>query len=143
MGARKHMSTSIRLDAALNALGLLGLEIQWDHNPPLGLREKITDEAGNVIGYIPDENDPRYIVPMVKQAHRDKTNGKKHDVSNGDIHKIAKASRLSKAQEEFRQRVANPEPREPRPKSRMRHKRKSEPNPATAPLTKICNRRIP
>lgn len=110
MTKRKHMSTGTRLDAALHALGLLGLEIQWDHNPPLGLRDTIKDEAGNIIGYIPDENDPRYIVPMIKQAHRDKTNGKKHDVSNGDIHKVHKARRLNKAQVEFQRRVLAREP---------------------------------
>lgn len=120
MTARKHMNLSVKLDSTLNQLGMLGLEIQWDHQPPLGMREKIRDEDGNVIGYIPDENDPRYIVPMIKDAHRLKTNGKPHDVSNGDIHKIAKASRIGKAEQEFRRRLLakGEEPDEEKPKSR-------------------------
>lgn len=139
MSKRKHMPTSTKLDAALNALGMLGVEINWDHNPPLALREKILNDDGEVIGYIPDENDPRYIVPMIKADHLKKTNGKRHDVSNGDIHKIAKASRLGKKTEEFRRRLASPEETAEVPKQEKRNGfgRKSDPQRrASRPLTK-------
>lgn len=102
---RKHMGVSTKLDAALHRLGLFGLEIEWNHSPPLGMRDQIRDEDGNFIRYEPDENDPRYIVPMIKDEHRAATYGKRHDVSNGDTHKIWKARRLSKAEAEFRQRL--------------------------------------
>ena len=113
---RKHMNKQTKLDAALHCLGLLGVEIQWDHQPPLALRDKIFDVDGEFLRYEPDENDPRYIVPMVTGLHREKTNGKRHDASNGDTHKIAKAKRLSEANEEFRARLTNPPAREDRPK---------------------------
>lgn len=106
------MSVSVKLNAALNALGLLGMTIEFDHQPPLAFRERVVNEEGEVIGYIPDENDPRYIVPMIRDAHREKTNGKKHDVSNGDIHKAGKIKRLSETEQEFRRKLLEPEERE-------------------------------
>lgn len=120
MSRRKHMPVSVKLEAALNALNMHGMSVQWDHNPPLAMREKVLNEDGELVGYIPDENDPRYIVPMITDLHRAKTNGKPHDASNGDIHKIAKLKRLSAKHEEFRRRLATPETREEseRPKSR-------------------------
>ena len=120
---RRHMPLSVKLDAALHALGLAGFAIQWDHQPPLGLREQIRDGDGNFLRYEPDENDPRYIVPMIKDGHRLKTSGRKHDASNGDIHKIAKVKRLNESQIEFRRRLLSPDP-EPPPRERERPKQK-------------------
>lgn len=122
---RRHMPLSVKLQAALHALGLAGFKINWDHQPPLGLRDKIYDEAGNFVCYDPDENDPRYIVPMIEDAHRAKTSGKRHDASNGDIHKIAKAKRLGESTDEFRRRLLAPTaepdhgPRRKRPKRKF------------------------
>ena len=126
MTKRKHMSVATQRDAALHALGLYGFELEYDHMPPLGLRERILDNQGNIIGYIPDENDPRYIVPMIKEAHRRKTNGKPHDASSGDIHKVAKGRRLHKKHEEFRRRLLSKgsEQIEERPKKRQWPSRK-------------------
>ena len=120
---RKHMPVSVKLDAALHALGLLGMVIEFDHQPPLSFREPVKDSEGHIIGYIPDENDPRYIVPMIRDAHRAKTNGKKHDVSNGDIHKAGKIKRLSETEQEFRRKLLEPEERE-KPKATKWAKRK-------------------
>jgi len=86
---RKHLSLSVRLRAALYALGLDPDDIQWDHSPPLALRERSLDGK-----YIPDECDPRYLVPMSRQAHKLKTHGGTAHKADGDIHKIAKAKRL-------------------------------------------------
>lgn len=94
---RKHMGLSVKLDACLDMLGMLGEPVQWDHDPPLGMREQVKDDAGNVIGYIPDENDPRYIRPMLTEAHAVKTNGKAHVKIGADKHEIARAKRLSDA----------------------------------------------
>lgn len=121
MAARRHMPLSVKLDAALNALGLLGIDVEWDHNPPLGLRER-----DPVTGrYTPDENDPRYIEPMVKQAHREKTVGHPATCADGDIHKIAKARRLEREMEEFRARLLERPRKDDRPKNKW-PKRKME-----------------
>lgn len=105
MPKRKHRPVWVERDACLHLLGLLGKQIEWNHVPPLAMREQVLDGDGNHVGYIPDENDPRYLVPMLKEAHRAATTGKPHDASNGDIHKIAKAKRLEKKQKEFRARL--------------------------------------
>jgi hypothetical protein len=107
---RPHMPLAVKLAAALRLAGLDPAEaIEWDHDPPLGLRER-TPEGG----YIPDANDDRYIVPRQKKEHREKTNGTGATVADGDIHKIAKAKRLAKDSEAFRARVLAREPGQPR-----------------------------
>ena len=85
---------SFRLAAALRALKLDPDRVDWDHQPPLGLRERTPTG-----GYLPDELDPAGLVPMAPHEHDTKTNGtppgqKVVTVANGDKHKIAKAKRL-------------------------------------------------
>lgn len=111
---RKHMPMRVKLDAVLHILGLLGMEIEWHHCPALGLRE-YDPETGL---YTPDENDPRYIVPLIKAVHRRITNGTPATSADGDIHKIAKAKRLSADQERFRARLLEKPPREERPRTK-------------------------
>lgn len=111
---RKRIPVGVKLESALHALGLLGLEIEWDHSPPLGMRP-INPETGDTI---PPANDPRYIAPMIKEAHRAKTNGNAATCADGDIHKIWKAGRLSEEHQAFQRRLLDPTPREERPKSR-------------------------
>jgi hypothetical protein len=111
---RKHMPLGVKLAAALHQLGLFGVAVDFDHVPPLALRER--DPATG--RYTPDENDPRYIVPMARLAHRAKTNGGPVTCADGDIHKIAKAKRLAKKQAEFRARVLERPPREEKSKNR-------------------------
>jgi len=89
---RKYRPVSVERDAALIKAGLDPNNVQWDHNPPLAMRSY--DEDTGL--YDPDENDPRFLVPMSKKDHAAKTHGKNHDVSDGDIHKIAKVKRLRK-----------------------------------------------
>lgn len=117
MSRRPHMSKGVKLQAALNALGMKGFEVEWNHIPALGLREW-NEDAGD---YIPPANDPNYIVPMIKEAHKKLTNGNAATSADGDIHKIAKAKRMAKdppGGEEFRRRLLAKTPREDRPPSR-------------------------
>jgi hypothetical protein len=114
---RPHMSKGVKLQAALNALGLKGFEVEWNHIPPLALRE-YDHHLGD---YIPAANDPDYIVPMIKEAHRALTNGNPATCADGDIHKIAKAKRIAKdppGGDEFRRKLLAPTPLEDRPRSK-------------------------
>jgi hypothetical protein len=111
------MSKGVKLQAALNALGMKGFEVEWNHIPPLGLRDKDLVTGA----YVPDANDPDFIVPMIKAAHRAATNGNGATCADGDIHKIAKAKRIAKdppGGEEFRRRLLAKPPREDRPPSK-------------------------
>ncbi len=87
---RKYRPLKVERDACLLALGLNPDNFIMDHQPPLAMRDY--DEATGL--YEPAENDPRYMVPLSPKANATKTYGKKHDVSDGDIHKIAKAKRI-------------------------------------------------
>ncbi len=87
---RKYRPLKVERDACLLALKLDPDNFIMDHQPPLAMRDY--DEATGL--YDPDENDSRYMVPLSPEANATKTYGKKHDVSDGDIHKIAKAKRL-------------------------------------------------
>jgi hypothetical protein len=95
------------LEACLRALGLDPNEVQWDHSPPLALRDY--DDATQ--RYTPDELDPAHLYPMPTHdkvnpetgetmiGHRTKTSGtpkgqKVVHVADGDQHKIAKADRI-------------------------------------------------
>lgn len=93
---RKYRPVSVERDAALNALGLLGKKIQYDHEPPLGMR--CFDSATGL--YDPDENDARYIVPRLAEDHDIKTNGT-HVPLSGDKSKIAKLVRVEEKQADY------------------------------------------
>ena len=117
MAKRPYMPLEVKVQAALNALGMKGFEVEWNHIPPLGLRER-DPQTGD---YIPPANDPDYIVPMIKEAHRALTNGNAATSADGDIHKIAKAKRIAKdppGGEEFRRRLLAKTPRDERPTSK-------------------------
>ena len=66
--------------------------VEWDHCPALELRP--LNAAGD--DYDPPQHDPRYIQPLVKVDHDRKTNGPRHDHSQGDKGKIAKVKRLER-----------------------------------------------
>lgn len=106
------MPLSVKLDAAILQLGLDPKDVEYHHSPPLGLREY--DEATGT--YLPEENDPRHIVIMSGPAHKLQTSGReglKGSVVAGDTHKIAKAKRGAKKEEEFRRRLLAKEPGAP------------------------------
>lgn len=72
-------------------------QIQWDHNPALGLRA-VNDEGTD---YVPAQLDYRYIEPVRVADHARKTTGrmgasKLSITGNGDASRIAKAERLEK-----------------------------------------------
>lgn len=68
-----------RLLAALlgRLAGLLGCDVsqlRLDHNPALGARQKRLDRAGAIIGYVPDEHDPGFLIYRTAHGHHVKTN---------------------------------------------------------------------
>ena len=109
MNRRKHMPLGVKLEAAIRQLGLDPKDVQYDHHPALGLRER--NEQGV---YTPDENDPRYIVLRSAADHKVKTGGRRGEkmasAADGDTHKIAKSKRLARATDEFRRRMLAKEP---------------------------------
>lgn len=128
---RPHIPVMVRLHAALLQLGFEPSEVQLDHDPALGLR-KVDPVTG---AYVPDANDPRYLIWRPRKEHAAKTTGRrgesrKGDQSSGDVPRIAKVKRLQSEQEEFRRRLLEKAPGEPRKsKSRIpsRPFRKKEP----------------
>lgn len=106
---RPHMPVRAKLEACLLKLGLPLVDTEFDHDPPLAMRERYTDENGRT-KYIPDANDPNHIVPRLKADHARKTNGKPHDKSDGDKHRIAKVNnRLKPGHEEFQRKMLLPD----------------------------------
>ena len=97
---RKHRPLSVERDAALNALGLLGKAIHWDHRPALSHRPY--DPATGL--YEPDENDPRYLYPVLAETNKALAVGT-HVPLSGDTSIAAKLKRISKDQEEFRRKL--------------------------------------
>lgn len=61
-----------RLEFAL-AWAFPDTDIHLDHDPPLGAREKIMRD-GEIVGYKPDANDPRFLIYRTKVDHKLKTN---------------------------------------------------------------------
>jgi hypothetical protein len=103
---RQHMSLQVKLDAALIALGLDPASVEWHHQPALQLRPY--EDRDGVRHYTPDENDPRYIVPMGKAAHSERY--------AFDRHEIDKTRRLEEAQREFSRRLLQKAPGDLQPK---------------------------
>lgn len=92
MNRRKHISLKAQLHAALYQLGLDPANVHLDHSPPLALRE--WDEKAQ--DTIPPASDPKHLVWMATEAHREKTSGRKNVTAAGsDIHAIAKVKRLN------------------------------------------------
>ena len=114
---RRHMPLAVKLQAALNALGLGGKAINWDHRPALSHRPY--DEAKG--DYDPPENDPRYIVPMLAEENKALADGN-HRPLSGDTSVAAKLKRLSAEQDEFRRRLLAKDggPKPPAAKRRSR-----------------------
>lgn len=60
------------LDILKDRLGATALELH--HDPALGARVKILGPAGEIAGYRPDANDPRFLVYLEEHAHLIRTN---------------------------------------------------------------------
>ncbi len=91
---RKYRPLKVERDACLLALGLDPDNFIMDHQPPLAMRDY--DEATGL--YDPDENDPRYMVPLSPKDHAIKTHGgeAKATTADTDIGKIAKMRRIAR-----------------------------------------------
>lgn len=114
---RQHMPLSVKLEAALRALGMEPKEVEFQHDPPLAMRVWVPERHD----YDPPENDPRYIRPMSKAEHREVT-------AKRDIPQIARTKRLARKHEEFRRRMLEPEAETaPEPKRSRKRKIPSRP----------------
>jgi hypothetical protein len=111
-GYRPHMSVSVKLEAALRALGMEPRDVEWDHDPPLQLRVWCPVKGDT----IPPANDPRFIVPRRTRDHAAKT-------ANVDIPAIAKTRRLSSDHELFRARALAKAGGDPAPEPKRRSRR--------------------
>lgn len=85
---RPHMPVSVQRDACLILLGFKPGEVEWDHDPALGLRE-LDQETGT---YTPDANDPHFIRPRENADHGEKT--------KGDVKRIARRRKSARKLEE-------------------------------------------
>ena len=108
MTKRPHMSMKVKLDACLLRLGLDPDDVEWDHDPALELRQVLFDVPGQP--YLPDANDPRYIVPRSRADHKRKTNGpggdKRITTRGGDHGDAAHLRAMTRKESEFILRVA-------------------------------------
>lgn len=102
---RKAIPDRVKLIAALRRFGLTIDQVQFDHNPALGLRV-LNEHTGDTI---PPSNDPGYIEMLLVDEHKLKTFGKGGEkritTADGDIGRIAKVERLTTSQEDFRRRL--------------------------------------
>ena len=117
---RKHIPVGVKLHACLLMLGFTDEQIpllEWDHTLALGLRE-IDAETGEMT---PHPNDPRFIRPMLPDAHAVKTRGAGATTAGSDVGKMKKLRKLVAKQAAFRERVlakggqaSAPKPKKPR-----------------------------
>lgn len=113
-----------QLADAMRALGLIPVdaapEFELDHDPALCLRP-VDPETGK---HIPPQHEPSCLIWRTKEAHDRKTNGpggeKRITNAGSDKHIAAKGGRLARRHEEMRRLLLLPEPREPKPPSRLR-----------------------
>ena len=104
------MSVGVKLRAALYALGLDPDDVDFDHQPSLAMRP-INEATGDTI---PPSNDPRYIVPLARAAHKAKTFGS-HVPLSSDVAQIAKMKRVERSSADFRARLLAKDAGEPPP----------------------------
>ena len=105
---RPYMPLAVKLAACLHLLGIDPDNVEFDHDPSLGMRPR-DPETGD---WIPPANDPRHIVPRSADGHKLKTFGD-HVPLSGDVSKIAKLDRIEKEQAAFRARLLAKETGEP------------------------------
>ena len=91
---RKAIPLGVKLHACLLLLGFtdedIAAGVDWDHTPALGFREIVDGKM------MPDANDPHFIVPMRRLAHKEKTSGRKNvTVAGSDQHMMGKIRRLT------------------------------------------------
>lgn len=112
---RPHMPLKVKLDAALIALGLDPEHVDFHHDPALGLRP-YDEETGK---WTPDANDPKHIVPLAKDAHKDRY--------SGDRQAIDRTRRNGEAEDAFRRKLLAKAGLEDEPRDVKRHRIPSRP----------------
>ena len=88
---RPYMPLSVKLEAALIALGLDPATVEWHHDPPLGVRPFKVVNGKHI--YSPDANDPRHITPLGTAAHKERY--------SHDRYEIDKTRRAEEGEREF------------------------------------------
>jgi hypothetical protein len=108
------MNLSVKLDAALIALGLEPGNVEFHHQPPLSQRPIIIVGDNGAARHDPDANDPHYIVPMAREAHRERT--------PADISTSAKVRRVEKKQARHRAVMSAKDGLDDAPRDVKRHR---------------------
>lgn len=89
--ARREPPLSVKLDVALRALGVTEAQINWSHEPALGLRP--VNDAGT--DYVPPQHDPAHIF-IRKRPEHDAITFKDNGTGRGDLTAIAHVKRVAK-----------------------------------------------
>lgn len=97
---RREPPLSVKLAVALRALGVKEDDIEFSHEPALGLRAINADGTD----YDPPQHDPNYLFIRTRAAHKHIT-FKDNGTGRSDITTIAKVRRLTKEQEDFQRKV--------------------------------------
>jgi hypothetical protein len=92
--ARKPLPLSAKLAVALRTLGVTESDIDWSHEPALGLRA--INEAGT--DYLPAQHDPAFIFIRTREIH-DAITFKDNGTGRGDLTAIAHVKRVGKKHE--------------------------------------------
>lgn len=89
--ARKPLPLSVKLAVALRALKVSESDIDWSHEPALGLRA--VDDSGK--DYIPPQHDPAFIFIRPRADH-DRITFKDNGTGRADLTAIAHVKRVRK-----------------------------------------------
>lgn len=100
--AERSLGTAVagRTARLAELLGCAPPDLDCDHDPPLGAREKVFDRDGKHVGYKPDANDPEWLVFRVRADHRIKTNVRGEHGQHPDRVLIKKNRRLERREKE-------------------------------------------
>jgi len=93
-GHRKAIPLGVKLHACLLLLGFTDEDItagiDFDHQPALGFREIVNGVM------TPASNDPHFLRPMRRVAHKEKTSGRENiTVAGSDQHMMGKIRRIT------------------------------------------------
>jgi hypothetical protein len=75
-----------------------------DHDPPLAWRKKIRNRNGDIIRYMPDANDPRFLIYRNADDHRLKTNVRGDGAQHPDRVLIKKIRRIERPRHKIKRK---------------------------------------